>query len=273
MKVYDCGFSHQPEEKSGESTHLRLKPDRRKPGADEVFIQGLKNVLDHRFVLLCEARLDDLSEPFPLILIGPTGIWVIATSEAKGVYKVIENTWEVLDEKSGAWKAVKPNPMTNVIEKTTSLMGYLALKGYTFPPIEAVVFFSDPGAHAETNRPAARIVLIDALARFIATILAAPIGLESDVIQKLVNEFYQADESLTAVGDIRDAYSLKEVPQPKPPREPTRLETISREEPKFVGRLSSSMPFTRRQWFLVGLLIVVNIIILLALVFTVVIST
>ncbi len=273
MKIFECGSSHHPEDKSGESVSLRLKSDRRKSAADEIFIQSLKKVLDNRFVLLSDVYLEGLNEPLPLILIGPTGIWMIVTSEAKGVFKVLENSWEELNEKTGVWKIIKPNPMSEVVEKAAVLMGYLASKDFSLPPVDTVVFFSNPGAHAETNRPAARIVLIDALARFIATVLAEPVGLENDVIQNLVKEFYQEEDPLTAIGDIRDAYSLKEPPPPKPPREPTRLETISREEPKFVPRLLSMLPFTRRQWLLVGFLMIVNIIILLALVFVVVIST
>ena len=163
--------------------------------------------------------------------------------------------------------------MTRTIQQAQVLAEFLDERGLGAPPIEPVVFFSHPGAHAAINHPAARIVPIDALNRFISRILTSPLTLDGEGIQKIIAVLVREDDTALPSGEIRDAYSLRELPEPKKPREPTRLEMISREEPGVVGKLSKYLPFSRRQWYLLGIMSAVTVVVLLVLVIVVVITS
>jgi hypothetical protein len=278
MKVFDCdieGSRKGGQSTSGERVLGKLASLRRKKGPKDVFIEALKGTLDNRFVMLCEVSLEGIEGTLPLILIGPTGIWVILPSEAKGVYRASEEVWEELDPRTRGYKPAKNNPMSTATAKASALTDYLNNQGVEPPPIEPVVFFVNPGAHVDTSHPATRIVLIDGLQRFITSVLRNPMTLDGDAIQMISNSLLgeeDLDHPVTA-NELRDAYSLRELPPPKKPAEPSRLAEISRAEPVIVRRLSKYLPFSGKQWILLGLLLLVNFIILVGVVIIVLIIT
>jgi hypothetical protein len=209
----------------------------------------------------------------PLILIGPTGVWVVLPTDAKGVYRVTEDLWEELQSKKGGFKPVQPNPMSTVIRQTQELVDYLTGKGIKIPSIEPVVFFSDPGAHIDSTRPSARIVPIDALQRFVITVWRSPVVFDEEEVQFIISDLVCArdEEPIKSVPETTDIYSMRELPAPKKPAEPSRLATMTRNEPALIRRIARHFPFTRQQWILLAILLVVNIIILVWLVFVLVI--
>ena len=73
--------------------------------------------------------------------------------------------------------------------------------------------------------------------------------------------------------EIDDIYSMREPPAPKKPAEPSKLSLMAREEPALVRRIAQRFPFTRRQWIMLGVLLVVNIVILVGIVAVVLIIT
>ncbi|MCC7130010.1 MAG: hypothetical protein B6D39_05565 [Anaerolineae bacterium UTCFX2] len=263
MKVYECG---------GKAPEGRQPPDRRKLSARDYLIQNLRGVLDNRFHMVCEACLDEKKDALPLILLGPTGIWVILTADAKGVFRIHEAVWEELQSKRGGYKTVYPNPITVGLEKTQELLDYLTSRGISVPSIEPAVFFSDPGAHIETSKPAVRIIPMDALQRFIITVFRSPVVFDEDEVQLIIDELVceQEDAEISPVAEITDIYTMRDLPEPKKPAEPSKLALMAREEPALIRRIAQRFPFTRQQWILLAVLLVVNIIILVWLVFVVV---
>lgn len=255
MKVYDCSGERR-DGGTGSSAHKSV--------ANDVFIQRLRNSLDNRFHLICNLYLSETADTMPLILIGPTGIWVVQTSEAKGVFRINEEVWEELPSKKGGFQEVKPNPMMTVIEKTNQFFNHLSRLGISVPSIESVVFFSDPGAHIDSTRPAARIVPIDALQRFIVTIWRSPVVYDQEDVQRIVSELVGERDEMERkpIEEASDIFSMREPPAPKKPPEPSRLATIARDEPPFIKKIARHFPFSRQQWILLGVLLVVNIVIL-----------
>jgi len=275
MKVFDCdieGSRKGQQSSSGGRVLGKLASLRRKKGPKDIFIEALKDTLDNRFIMLCEVSLGGTEGTLPLILIGPTGIWVILPSEAKGVYRASEEVWEELDPRTRGYKPAKNNPMMTAAAKGGALADYLTNQGVEPPPIEPVVFFADPGAHIDTSHPAVRIVLIE---RFITSVLRNPLTLDGDSIQIISNILLGKEDPERPIteNELRDAYTLREAPPPKKPAEPSRLAEISRAEPVIVQRLSKYLPFTGRQWVLLGLLLLVNFIILVGVVIIVLIIT
>lgn len=275
MRVYDCGIEKQDDKKNGSSEVGlgQILSSRKKKSPKDLFIQSLRSSLDHRFVLLCNSQPKGAEES--MTLIGPTGIWLVLLSAVKGVFRAAAESWETLDARTGNYKPARPNPMTLARQKTDSLTESLSKLGIELPTIEPIVFFTDPGAHVDTAHPAARIVLVDAVQRFITSILTSPVTLSQDAIQQIVDDYVAENlqEPPDAIKEIRDVYSLREKPAPKKPAEPSRLATMSRDEPEIIKRLAKLFPFTRQQWILIGILLIVNLIILVWLVVVVVIIT
>ena len=75
--------------------------------AQQEIMGQLARVLDNRFVLLRNIVLPGTDVPIPLILAGPTGIWVMLVNGMRGVYRAKSDAWLTMD--GGRFKAAKPN--------------------------------------------------------------------------------------------------------------------------------------------------------------------
>ncbi len=281
MRIIDCGEGDRKARKGSAlggaiSQGLRL---RRKQDAQDVLIDLLAKALDNRFFLLSNLNVPNLGKPSPLLLIGPTGLWMMLPSDLKGVFKANENTWEVLDQRSRNFASARPNLLILIGNWAKSFSDYLGGLGIVLPAIEPVLFFSEAGAHIDTSRPTARIVLADGLPHFLTGVFQAKPVLENEEIRQIVTAIAgeEALEPSHAGLEIKDDFSLHEKRAPekpvqKPPEQPSRLAAIGREEPQIVRRVSQFIPFTSKQWLLLGLLLLVTIIILIALVFVIMIN-
>jgi hypothetical protein len=280
MKIIDCGEGGRKAPKSsGDRGGIsNILPFRRKRTAPEIFITSIAEALDNRFFLLSNLSLPDQGKLAPLLLIGPTGIWAILPSGVTGFFRANESAWERLDEKKQAFRPLKPNLLLELSGWAKALGAGLVSLGIQAPPIEPVLFFSDPGAHVDSNRPATRIVLADGLPRFLTGLFQAVPVLEKEETRQIVMAIAgeEALEPTLAGYEIKDDFSMREKkapkqPVPQPPAAPSRLAALGREEPEIVRRVSRFIPFTRRQWIYLALLLLVTIIILVTLVFVVMI--
>ena len=278
MKIIDCGEGGRKARKSSVPGGAKssILPFRRKRDAQEIFIASLSAALDNRFFLLSNLSLPGQGKPFPLLLIGPTGIWAVLPAGITGIFRANESAWERLDEKSRAFGPARPNLQNQVNVWTKTLGESLASLGLVLPPIEPVLFFSDPGAHVDTSRPAVRIILADGLPRFLSGLFQARTVLEKEEIRQMVIAIAgeEAVEPTHAGYEIRDDFSLREKKTPekpvkKPPEAPSRLASLGREEPQIVRQVSRHVPFNRRQWIYLGLLLLVTMLILITLMFVV----
>ena len=281
MKIIDCGEDGRKARKSNLSGggNAGILPFWRKRDPQEIFIASLSEALDNHFFLLSNLRLPDQGKLSPLFLIGPTGNWAIQPTGFTGIFRANESTWERLDEKKQVFGPSKPNLLIQVNAWAKALNEALSTLGFQTPPIEPVLFFSDPGAHVDSTRLAVRIVLADGLPRFLAGLFQSQPVLEKEDIRQIVLAIAgeEALEPTHAGFEIKDDFSLREKRAPKPsvpksPEAPSRLAAISRDEPEIVRRVSRFVPFTRRQWVYLALLLLVTLIILITLVFVVLIK-
>jgi len=281
MKTIDCGEDSRKAKKSSSSGGgiSSLLPFRRKRNAQEIFISLLAEALDNRFFLLCKISLPGQGKLFPLLLIGPTGIWSVLPTGISGLFQANESAWERLDEKKQLYASYKPNLLIQIHTWTKAMSEALVSLGLQAPPIEPVLFFSDPGAHVDSTRSLARIVLADGLPRFLTGIFQARPVLDKEQIRQIVIAIAgeEALEPTHAGLEIKDDFSLREKKPPekpvqKPPEAPSRLAALGREEPEIVRRVSRFIPFSRRQWIYLALLLLLTMLILIALVFVVLIN-
>ena len=109
------------------------------------------------------------------------------------------------------------NPVATVIAKVQQLTDHFQRKQMDVPPVEPVVYFSDPGAHIETTRPGCSCGAWRRVQRFITAVLTSPIVLDGDVTQVILDDLTGLASRQGLEQDIRDMYSLQEPPPPKKP--------------------------------------------------------
>jgi hypothetical protein len=140
------------------------------------------------------------------------------------------------------------------------------------PPVEPALVFTDTGVHIEMARPAVRIVLIDAIDRFIAGLLQAPVMLSKEEVQQSTNSLAKAlgmDEERSLYPE-RDAFSFSDESAARS-KGPTIADRLPRGE-RAVSTLNR-IPLSNRQWLILGCLVAINILILLAAVVFILFST
>lgn len=236
--------------------------------AQETFVKTTSRIFDDRFILLRNSILADLETPIPLILIGPPGMWVIYPSGAKGVFRAEETGWEELDSLSRRMKPSHPNLITRTALLAGAVEKFLIEKGVSLPSIEPILYFSDPGLHLEAVRPAARVIPSDALGRAAVGQLKLEPALDARAVERLTNLLIGKDpEALVgAAVEVRDIFTIADPSDRKPIKIP-ELPDLPSEEPGFASRLP--WKFTSRQWRLLGVMLVLNILLLIALVLVV----
>jgi hypothetical protein len=164
--------------------------------AQQEIVGQMARVLDNRFVLLRNVVLPGTDVPIPLILAGPTGIWVMLVSGARGVYRAKGDSWLTMD--GGRFKAAKPNMLNRVQLMVRALDTHLRKDAVPIPEIRPALLFINPGMHVDSVHPSARVVLSDAMDRFIASLVQDTGAVRTDVVQKVV-------QSLTPGEELREA--------------------------------------------------------------------
>ena len=238
-------------------------------------IAALQKSLGNQYVLLRDVKLEDLEMPVPLILVGPPGVHVLVPSSLRGVYRAREDQWEKLEERRQKYRPVNPNLLTRTLLMGRSVHAFLVYRGRPVPEVVSILFFSDPGIHVESVRPVVRLVMADAQDRFIAGLMQSRILLNQEEIDRIVRSLSREKggvgvEDVEAPSVEQDAFSFYEA---EAPRQKSNLEQeLAAGEQAFLSRLTR-VPFTGRQWMILGAIILVNILLLAVLVLVVLVNS
>jgi hypothetical protein len=266
VKIIDCLAQKKTSHKAGGISRFwgnfsrgLFQQDTR---AKEIIKNSFGKMLDNHYFLMCDATLEGLDVPIPFILVGPPGIWVIYPSDVKGVYRANESVWEELNNTTHKYRIARPNLLTRTSLMTKAVTSYLSVRGFKVSTTEAALYFADPGVHVDATRPIARIILADGLDRFTAGVAQVASTLEPQEVQKIVDALGGEDQSpgeALATTEKLDEFSYRESTS-KTSIRPSRLGNVPRGEPAFAKRV----PFSRRQWVLLGSMTLLNIIILVS---------
>lgn len=228
--------------------------------AKKSLIAALERSLDNQYLMLGPVKLERLDEPLPLVLLGPTGVWVIDASSLKGIYQVKEDTWEKLESQSHHFKTARPNLPARILAMSQALHAHLTANGYTIPEIEPVLYFSDPGMHVNAVRLVVRIVLSDAVDRFVAGIQQGYPVHTVEVVQRMANLLIGETQQLPDEKPLErkdDFFSFHDE-LAKPAERPVRKVVVQKK------RAAGKAPFSPRQWIFLSAMVLVNLVILVA---------
>ncbi|MBI5943706.1 MAG: NERD domain-containing protein [Chloroflexi bacterium] len=140
--------------------------------AQKVVIAQLERALEKGFVLIRNFTLPIIEVVIPIILVGPGGIYVIHVTPLKGQFEAKGDQWNNINY--GLSQPANINLIEIVLKRARAVQKYLATQNINLPsPVEAVLIASDPGAHIESLRPVARVVMSDAIKQFAGTLIQA----------------------------------------------------------------------------------------------------
>ena len=140
--------------------------------AQKVVITQLDRLLEKGFVLIRNFTLPNIEAVIPIILIGPGGVYVIHVTQIKGQFEAKGDQWNVVNY--GRSLPASVNLIDIVMKRARAVQKYLETQNVNLPaPVEAILIASDPGAHIDSLRPVARVVMSDAIKQFAGSLAQA----------------------------------------------------------------------------------------------------
>jgi hypothetical protein len=140
--------------------------------AQQKVIAQLDRVLEKGFVLIRNFTLPGSEIVIPMIVLGPGGVTVIHVTTVKGFFEAKGDQWNNMV--NGAAQPASINLLNRVFRLARAVQIYMERQQLDLPaPVEPVLLAADPGAHIESMRPIARVVMSDAIKPFATSLLQA----------------------------------------------------------------------------------------------------
>ncbi|GAB4579166.1 MAG: hypothetical protein Fur0022_19040 [Anaerolineales bacterium] len=155
--------------------------------AQDTVISILKKLLTDRFTLVRNFTLPDEEIPIPMLLISGSGVWLIAVTDLSGIFKAEGKEMYEMDTKSHEFVPHTPNLLMRTILMSRAFEEFLQKHKIPLPPIEPVLIFTNPGVDVRTGGEVGiRVLLIDALNRFVSNLAVTPVRMEPGTTKKIV---------------------------------------------------------------------------------------
>jgi hypothetical protein len=140
--------------------------------AQKSVIAQLDRVLEKGFVLIRNFTLPDSEIVIPMILVGPGGVTVLYITTVKGFFEAKGDQWNTVV--NGVPQPARINLLNRVSRYARAVQIFLERQKVPLAaPVEAVLIAADPGAHIDSLRPTARVVMSDAIKQLGTTLLQA----------------------------------------------------------------------------------------------------
>ena len=108
----------------------------------------------------------------PLVIVGTVGIFVAYVTHLRGQYQAKGDSWGTLSGQS--FKPAAVNLLTRTERLARALQAFIERQGVKLPkPVEPVLLTANPGMHVQSLRPIVRVVMVDALERWAASLSKA----------------------------------------------------------------------------------------------------
>lgn len=154
--------------------------------AQQKVILQLDRVLEKGFVLIRNFTLPNSEVVIPMILLGPGGVTVLYITTVRGFFEAKGDQWNTVI--NGSPRPAAINLLNRVVRFARAVQVYLERQKVEMSaPVEAVLITADPGAHIESMRPTARVVMSDAIKQFGTSLLQARPVWRSDVVYTLAD--------------------------------------------------------------------------------------
>jgi hypothetical protein len=240
--------------------------------AQKQIITVLGNALDRNYTLLRNVTPPGLEASFPLILIGPAGVFVMYVTPLTGMFRAKGDQWGTIT--GNTFKNEKPNLLTRTERMARAIQVFLQRQGYLeLTSVDAILLCSDLSFNVDSIRPMIRVVMRDALERFASSLTQARVVLSpesvQDIIGRLLNPPKPAPpkpaEILAAAVPEAPASAQAEMPynpesaspEAQPPVWSNNPTSLSIAETQDGSQVSPRQRLNKKQWaFLIGLFVI-----------------
>ncbi len=140
--------------------------------AQKAVIAQFQRILDKGYVLIRNFTLPNSEIIIPLIMLAPSGVYVIHVTTVKGFFEAKGDQWNTVA--NDVAQPVAINLLTRVSRFARAVQVYLERINVELKtPVEPILITIDPGAHVESMRPIARVIQSDAIKQFANSVLQA----------------------------------------------------------------------------------------------------
>ena len=177
--------------------------------AQKAIVSYFERQLEKGYTLIRNMPLGASGIVIPVILLGPTGIYVIEVSHLRGRYEAKGDSWNV--EAGNQYKPAPVNLIQQTVRMARALQVYIERQGVKLAvPIEPVLIAGDPGLHIESERPAIKVMMIDGIKAFVSGLVNGKPVLRADFVLDYTERILNPRAKQEPV-----ALSLE--PEPEPP--------------------------------------------------------
>lgn len=153
--------------------------------AQQVLITSLGKLLDNSYTIISNVAIPEFALPVPLVLVGPVGVWTFYVSAAKGIFRIKDDNWYELDDRSQRYKLSRPNLIRRSALMSRAINEYLREKGYFLDESQPVLFFAQEGIHIDAPESSVRLLYSDGVGRFASSLLEGKIVLDSMEVKRV----------------------------------------------------------------------------------------
>ena len=228
----------------------------------EEFINSIQNILSDKCIILRSLTLPGEENPVPLILISPAGLAVINPRSIEGVYQARDNMWNAID-RAGDLIPSDPNLVQETQSYASAVQKHLETHDFQDVPLESVLAFVSAGTHVDVKHPAVRVLPFDAIKNFARQIGAAEMILDNREKNQLVELLSEPHSP---------SYSTPYPDQEYSPAPSSQVADISSKVPKSLNKLAKTLNFSKRQWILLGAILIVQVLLLVVFIFLVLLT-
>ena len=134
--------------------------------AQKAIITFFDRQLEKGYTLIRNMALGASGIVVPIILLGPTGIYVIHVTYLRGRYEARGNAWN--EESGDGYKPADINLIQHTSRMANAVKAFIERQGVKLPvPIEPVLISANPGLHIEAVKPAIKVMMIDGIKSFV----------------------------------------------------------------------------------------------------------
>lgn len=175
--------------------------------AQSELIRHLGSALDNTYTMIRNVALPGFSLPVPLVLIGRTGVRTFYASGVNGIFRVKGDNWYHLAEEERRYKLDRPNLVRRTELMSRAIIDYLEKNTIYLDEAEAVLFFSQPGVHVDAPESAIRMLQIDGVIRYAATLKDEKTVLDAMEIHHIIDILTKSKSARRTAG--KNLSSLK----------------------------------------------------------------
>lgn len=230
--------------------------------AQETLLGPLNKYLDSRFTLIRNLQIPEIPTPLPPVLVGPSGVFLLYTSPRKGYFRAREDAWEIMHARSRRFRRANPNLVQLALGMARALESHLQQHLGEKIPVQPLLILTDPEAIVDTIRPKVRVVMMDGLENVVRQLSQMRAELSAERIEQILDLLLPSSTAQVQSG-----------PQKPTRTPPPALQKAERAIQQQTQRAAQIFNFTPKQWAVLGILALFNMLILVAFILYVLLTT